>query len=75
MTRTISIRIRANKNGKPVAHYWGAAKRWLPLSVDAAELAISTGTIFGQKAERIRSTSDPLPENYVHTSVDGDIWQ
>jgi len=50
--RTITIRISTNKNGKPVAHYWGAARRWLPISVDAAELALATGTIFGADAVR-----------------------
>jgi len=74
MTKTITIRIRANKSGKPVAHYWGAAKRWLPLSVAAAELALATGTIYGAKAVRVESTADPLPVGYVHTSIDGNIW-
>ena len=50
MTKTITIRIKPNKAGKPVAHYWGTAKRWLPLSVDAAEAALATGQIFGAKA-------------------------
>jgi hypothetical protein len=50
--RTITIRITTNKNGKQIAHYWGAAHRWLPLSVDAAELALATGTIFGATAVR-----------------------
>jgi hypothetical protein len=50
MTKTITIRIKTNKNGKRVAHYWGAARRWLPLSIDAAEIALATGEIFGGKA-------------------------
>lgn len=47
MTKTITIRIKANKNGKRIAHYWGAARRWLPISVDAADLALATGVLFG----------------------------
>jgi hypothetical protein len=45
----ISIRIRVNKNGHRIAHYWGLARRWLPMSVSAAELALATGTYKGQK--------------------------
>lgn len=52
MSRTITIRISTDKNGKPIAHYWGAARRWLPISVDKAELALATGTIFGAIAVR-----------------------
>jgi hypothetical protein len=36
MTYTTTIRIKANKRGKLVAHYWGRARRWLPLSVGEA---------------------------------------
>lgn len=74
MPRTISIRIKANKNGKRVAHYWGMARRWLPMSVEAADLALATGSYLGSKAVPAASTSDPLPAGYVHTSIDGDIW-
>lgn len=66
MTRTITIRIRSNKNGKRVAHYWGEARRWLPIAVDAAEMAISTGRLFGCNAVPSETTSDPLPVGYVH---------
>ena len=48
----ITIRIKANKSGKPVAHYWGMARRWLPISVAAAELAIATGKLFGCDVHR-----------------------
>jgi hypothetical protein len=47
---TITIRIKADKNGKRIAHYWGQARRWLPLSIDAADIALATGTIFGRPA-------------------------
>lgn len=50
MTYTHTIRIKANKRGKKIAHYWGRARRWLPLSVEAAELALATGTIYGGPA-------------------------
>jgi hypothetical protein len=32
-----------DKNGKRRAHYWGLARRWLPISIDAAELELATG--------------------------------
>ena len=44
----ITVRISTNKNGKRIAHYWGMARRWLPLSVEAAELALATGTLFSR---------------------------
>jgi len=47
----IQIRITANKNGKRIAHYYGIGRRWLPISVEAAETAIKTGTLFGRRAE------------------------
>jgi hypothetical protein len=50
MTYTTTIRIKADKRGKLIAHYWGRARRWLPLPVEAAELALATGTIFGGPA-------------------------
>ena len=39
----IKIRFSADKNGKPRAHYWGLARRWLPISVDAAKLKLAAG--------------------------------
>lgn len=72
--RTITIWVKTSSKGRPIAHYWGAARRWLPVSVAEAELAISTGTYRGCKAVKLGTTSDPLPAGYVHTSVDGDIW-
>ena len=68
----ISIRLGTNKAGKPVAHYWGAARRWLPISVNAANLALATGTVFGKPAGVAAKTSDPYQGPY--TSVDGDVW-
>lgn len=41
--RTITIRFSVDKNGKRRAHYWGLARRWLPISIDAAELKIAIG--------------------------------
>jgi hypothetical protein len=45
----ITIRIRTNKNGRRMAHYWGLARRWLPMPVAAAELALATGTYKGRE--------------------------
>jgi hypothetical protein len=47
---TLQIRISTNKNGKRIAHYYGSGRRWLPISVVDAELAIATGTLFGRRA-------------------------
>ncbi|MFC5423690.1 hypothetical protein ACFPOB_29590 [Bosea eneae] len=41
---TVTIRIKSNRNGKLVAHYWGMARRWLPISVAEAQMAVATGT-------------------------------
>jgi hypothetical protein len=41
--RKITIRFSTDKNGKPRAHYWGLARRWLPISIDAAKLKLATG--------------------------------
>ena len=40
---TITIRFKTNKRGTKIAHYWGPAKRWLPISIDDAELWLATG--------------------------------
>ena len=77
MTRRLSlitIRIQANKNGKRVAHYWGAARRWLPMKLDVAELALATGKWGAYDAAPLASTADPLPVGYVHTSHEGDVF-
>lgn len=50
MPRTVTIRIKTNKNGRRVAHYWGVAKRWLPMPVETAEIAIATGAWGNSKA-------------------------
>jgi hypothetical protein len=41
--RKITIRFSVDKNGRRRAHYWGLACRWLPISIDAAELKLATG--------------------------------
>jgi hypothetical protein len=48
--KTTVIRIREDKNGKQVAHYWGRAYRWLPLTLAIAKQALVTGEIFGGRA-------------------------
>ena len=47
----LQIRITTNKNGKRIAHYYGIGRRWLPISIVEAEIAIKTGTLFGKRAE------------------------
>jgi hypothetical protein len=37
----ITVRIKADKNGRLRAHYWGQARRWLPMSVAEAQLIIA----------------------------------
>lgn len=39
----ITIRFSTTKAGKRVAHYWGKAYRWLPISVAAAEFKLARG--------------------------------
>jgi hypothetical protein len=41
--RPVTIRFSVDKNGKRRAHYWGLARRWLPISIEAAELKLATG--------------------------------
>lgn len=41
--RTIKIRFTTDKNGKPRAHYWGSAYRWLPIGIAAAKLKLASG--------------------------------
>lgn len=41
--RTVSIKFSTDKAGRPRAHYWGLAGRWLPISIAQAELWIATG--------------------------------
>lgn len=36
--RTTTVRFSIDKNGKRRAHYWGQARRWLPISIAKAEL-------------------------------------
>ena len=39
----VTIRYSTDKNGRQIAHYWGLAMRWLPISLDKAAIWISTG--------------------------------
>lgn len=39
---TITVRVRTDKNGKQIAHYWGLAKRWLPIGIEEAQLKLAT---------------------------------
>lgn len=48
--RTITIRFSVDKNGKRRAHYWGLARRWLPISIGAAEIKLATGDAIRQEA-------------------------
>jgi hypothetical protein len=43
MTSTVSIKFSTDKAGRPRAHYWGLARRWLPISIAKAEFWIATG--------------------------------
>jgi len=40
---TVSIKFSTDKAGRPRAHYWGRARRWLPISIAEAQLWIATG--------------------------------
>ena len=68
-TRLINIRFTTDKNGKRRAHYWGLAKRWLPISIAEAELRLATG-----RARMNTTTADLLPVGYRQTSIEGDVW-
>jgi hypothetical protein len=47
MQRIITIRFSTNRRGKRVAHYWGTARRWLPIGLEAARVAVATGALWG----------------------------
>jgi hypothetical protein len=49
----ITIRFSTNKKGKRIAHYYSQRSgfRLFPISVEAAEMAIATGTLFGRPAQ------------------------
>lgn len=38
-----TIRFSTDSKGRNRAHYWGIARRWLPISVEKAELWLATG--------------------------------
>lgn len=39
----ITVRIKTNKNGRRIAHYWGyMGRRWLPMKIAEAEMLIAT---------------------------------
>lgn len=44
----ITIRIRTNKAGRRVAHYWGRARRWLPIGLAQAELMVASGEAYSE---------------------------
>lgn len=66
---TTTIRFSVDKNGRRRAHYWGEARRWLPISVDAAELKLATGAAVAQE-----TTATAADKPFIYTSVDGDIF-
>ena len=37
----ISIRIKLDKNGRRMAHYWGMARRWIKMPLVEAELHLA----------------------------------
>ena len=41
--RTITIRFSVDKRGKRRAHYWGLARRWLPISIVDADIRLAIG--------------------------------
>lgn len=66
----ITIRFSTDKNGKRRAHYWGWARRWLPISIDAAELKLAMGeallaetTTAGQLAYEADCQKEPTYED------------
>ena len=69
-TRKITIRFSVDKNGKRRAHYWGLARRWLPISIDKAEFKLATG-----EAVPNETTATAANKPFEYTSVDGDIFQ
>ena len=48
MKRTVTIRFTTDKRGRKIAHYWGLARRWLPIALDKAELWLATGKAITQ---------------------------
>lgn len=66
---TTTIRFSVDKNGKRRAHYWGLARRWLPISVDVAELKVATGEAILQE-----TTATAAQKPFIYTSVDGNIF-
>ena len=47
----ITVRIKTDKNGHPMAHYWGIAKRWIKMNLDEARLLIATETAWDYDKE------------------------
>lgn len=62
--RAITIRFSVDKNGRRRAHYWGLARRWLPISNDEAELKLSTGEAVTtmERAMQDLGFLDPAPK-------------
>jgi len=67
--RTITIRFSVDKNGKRRAHYWGLARRWLPISIDAAELKLATGEAIPNE-----TTATAADKPFIYTSREGDVF-
>jgi hypothetical protein len=38
----ITIRLSADRHGRPLAHYWGRARRWIRLPMDEAQMLLAT---------------------------------
>jgi hypothetical protein len=55
---TVTIRFSTDKRGRPRAHYWGLARRWLPIGIDEAEIRLATDPRY-VRAEKIIA-SPPL---------------
>jgi hypothetical protein len=67
--RKITIRFSVDKNGKRRAHYWGLARRWLPISISEAELKLATGEALPQE-----TTATAADKPFVYTSREGDVF-
>ncbi len=38
----ITVRIKSDKNGRPMAHFWGMARRWIKMNMEEARMLIAT---------------------------------
>lgn len=53
---TVTIRFSTDKRGRPRAHYWGLARRWLPIGIDEAEIRLATDPRYVAGRENNRFT-------------------